>query len=175
MRDDARQDGCGHEARACGPDDGRRGFLRDGLMAVAALTAVAGGAAPLHALARDYVSGLASLGAVSYAIPAADGATIDRLNRVILVRYRGQLHAFNLECPHKGTMVNWEPEHSRFFCPKHKSTFQPEGTLIQGKATRNLDRYAVKVEAGKVVVDTSVVVDSQQDAAGWAAAGVRVP
>lgn len=167
----AAPDACGHD---CDHDTGRRGFLRDGLMAVAALTAIAGGAAPLHAMARDYASGLAALGTVTFAVPAADGATIDRANKLILVRYRGMVHAFGLECPHRGTMVQWEAANNRFYCPKHKSTFKPEGTRIQGKAPRGLDRYPIKVEGGKVVVDTAVEIDGAKDAAGWNAAGVKV-
>lgn len=163
-------------ADECALRTDRRGFLRDGLIAVAALSAVAGSAAPLHAFTREFVEGLASRGGdvVSYPVPAADGATIDRTNRLILVRYQGMVHAFSLECPHKGTMVTWEPQNARFFCPKHKSTFKPEGTRIQGKAPRSLDRYAVRVEGGKVLVDRSVEIDSKKDAAGWAAAGARV-
>jgi nitrite reductase/ring-hydroxylating ferredoxin subunit len=154
---------------------GRRAFLRDGLMAVAALGAVAGSAAPLHALARAYATGrTSSAGTVTYAVPATDGATIDKANKLILVRYQGLVQAFSLECPHKGTMVQWQPEQSRFYCPKHKSTFKAEGSRIQGKAPRGLDRYAVRIEGGKVVVDTGTVIDSKENAAGWSAAGVRV-
>ena len=167
----AAPDACGHD---CDHDTGRRGFLRDGLMAVAALTAIAGGAAPLQAMARDYATGLAALGTVTFAVPAADGATIDRANKLILVRYRGMVHAFSLECPHRGTMVQWEAANNRFYCPKHKSTFQPEGTRIQGKSPRSLDRYPVRLEGGKVVVDTTTAIDIERDAAGWAAAGVKV-
>lgn len=159
---------------ACDETNGRRAFLRDGLMAVAALTLVAGGAAPLHALARGYATGTAASGdLLSYPLPAADGATIDARNRVILVRYQGSVHAFSLECPHRGTMVQWQPDRSRFYCPKHKSTFQPEGTLIKGKAERNLDRYAVRVEGGNVVVDRAVLIKSSANAAAWTAAGAK--
>ena len=164
----------------CGTDEceattGRRAFLRDGLMAVAALAAVAGDAAPLHALARGYATGRARAAAtITYAVPAADGATIDRANKLILVRYQGMVHAFGLECPHRGTMVQWEAANNRFYCPKHKSTFQPEGTRIQGKSPRSLDRYPVRLEGGKVVVDTTTAIDIERDAAGWAAAGVKV-
>lgn len=167
----ATRDACGAD---CGHDAGRRTFLRDGLMAVAALSAVAGASAPLHALARGYATGLASSGTVRYDIPAADGATIDRANRVILVRFEGMVHAFSLECPHKGTMVQWQPDQRRFYCPKHKSTFRPEGTRIQGKAPRSLDRHPVRLDGGKVVVDTAVEIDGAKDAAGWGAAGVKV-
>jgi len=159
----------------CEATSGRRAFLRDGLMAVAALSAIAGSAAPLHALARGYATGRSSLaGTVTYAVPAADGATIDRTNRLILVRYQGMVHAFGLECPHKGTMVQWQPEQSRFYCPKHKSTFKAEGSRIQGKSPRSLDRYAVRLDGGKVVVETGTVLESTTNAAAWSAAGVRV-
>ena len=157
-------------ADACGTD--RRGFLRDGLLAVAALTAIAGDAAPLHAMTRAVATGLIAGGTVSYDIPATDGATIDRANRVILIRYQGMVYAADMECPHKGTMVQWQPAEARFFCPKHKSTFRPEGTRIQGKSPRSLDRYAVRLEGGKVVVDTARAIDG--DTPGWAQAGVRV-
>ena len=159
---------------SCGADAGRRGFLRDGLMAVAAITLVAGASAPLEAMSRRYARDIAGGAAVTYDVPAQDGATIDRANKVILVRYHGLVHAFSLECPHRGTMVEWQPENARFYCPKHKSTFQPEGTRIQGKSPRSLDRFKVSVAGGKVTVDTGVVFDADADAAGWAAAGVRV-
>lgn len=166
---------CDVDSDGCDATTGRRAFLRDGLMAVAALTAIAGAAAPLQALAREYATGRAgSAGTVSYGIPAADGATIDKANKLILVRYQGLVHAFSLECPHKGTMVQWQPEQSRFYCPKHKSTFKAEGSRIQGKAPRSLDRYAVRIEGEKVVVDTAVVLDAKQNAAGWTAAGARI-
>ncbi len=166
----AEPDGAG----PCGHGDDRRTFLRDGLMAVAAITLVAGDAAPLHALARTLATGRAGGGTVRYDLPAADGATIDRANRLILVRYQGMVHAFGLECPHKGTLVEWQPAQQRFYCPKHKSTFKPEGTRIQGKAPRSLDRYPVRIEDGKVVVETAAPIDAQRDAARWAAAGARI-
>jgi Rieske Fe-S protein len=158
----------------CGADGGRRAFLRDGLAAVAALMAVGGHAIPLEALTLTRARGRRiDEDLLQYPLPTTDGATIDARNKVILVRYRGAIHAFSLECPHRGTMVQWQPDRNRFYCPKHKSTFQPEGTLIQGKAERNLDRYTVRIEEGKVIVDRGTLIKSSADAAGWAAAAVR--
>jgi nitrite reductase/ring-hydroxylating ferredoxin subunit len=168
--------GTGGPEHDCALGTDRRSFLRDGLLAVAALTAVAGPAVPLHAFTLESVVGLLGVGGeeLTYPIPAADGATIDKANRLILVRYQGMVHAFSLECPHKGTMLTWEPQNSRFYCPKHKSTFKPEGTRIQGKAPRSLDRYAVRIADGKVLVDKGIEFDSKKDAAGWAAAGAKI-
>ena len=167
--------GLDHCVIDCDAERGRRAFLRDGLMAIAALSAIAGSAAPLHSFALEHATG-GRFGAdtLTFPVPATDGATIDRTNRLILIRYQGMVHACSLECPHKGTMLQWQPENARFFCPKHKSTFKPEGTRIQGKAPRSLDRYAVRIEGGKVVVDHGVLLDAGQNAAAWAAAGVRV-
>ncbi|MHB1298434.1 MAG: QcrA and Rieske domain-containing protein, partial [Gemmatimonadaceae bacterium] len=153
---------------------GRRDFLREGLLAVAALTAIAGSAAPLHALSRTYVTGQRKDDTVTYPLPAADGATIDGANKVILVRYMGEVSAFSIKCPHKQTTLEWQPEKERFYCPKHKSTFKPEGTLIQGKAKRNMDRFAVRLDGANLVVDRAVLVKSDDDAAAWEAAVVRV-
>lgn len=168
--------GCdgGCEAETAGGSD-RRTFLTEGLMAVAALTAVAGASVPLEAMTRRYAIGAAAgsaLATLSYPIPTADGATIDRANQVILVRYQGMVHALARECPHKGTMVDWQPEQNRLYCPKHKSTFTANGTRIQGKSPRSMDRHPIRLEGGKLVVDTGTVTEG--DGADWATTGVKV-
>lgn len=167
--------GCdgGCELEPSGGSD-RRTFLKEGLMAVAALTAVAGASVPLEAMTRTYAIGAAGAGlaTLSYPIPTADGATIDRANKVILVRYQGMVHALARECPHKGTMVDWQPEQNRLYCPKHKSTFTANGTKIQGKSPRSMDRYAIRLEEGKLIVDTAKVIEG--DGTNWATTGVKV-
>jgi len=164
----------GCELEPSGGSD-RRTFLKEGLMAVAALTAVAGASVPLEAMTRGYVVGATAgteLATISYPIPTTDGATIDRANQVILVRYQGMVHALARECPHKGTMVDWQPAQNRLYCPKHKSTFTANGTRIQGKSPRSMDRHPIRLEGGKLVVDTATVIEG--DGANWATTGVKV-
>jgi nitrite reductase/ring-hydroxylating ferredoxin subunit len=158
-------------ADSCDEPSGRRAFLKEGLMAVAALTALGATASRLEALTRTYAAGDRTGDIIRYPMPTADGATIDAANKVIVARYEGAVHAFALECPHRGTEVEWQGDRGRFYCPKHKSTFRPEGSLIQGKAERGLDRHAVRLENGEVVVDTSVTIRST-DAEAWGAAKV---
>lgn len=153
----------------CGASSDRRRFLRDGLMAVAALTALGVTADRLEALTRTYAVGVQSGDELRFPIPAADGATIDTANQVIIARYQGAVHAFVLECPHRGTDVQWQGDRGRFYCPKHKSTFRPEGSFIAGKAERGLDRYPVRRDGDVVVVDTSQKIRST-NAEAWAAA-----
>lgn len=155
----------------CEPAAGRRSFLRESLMAVAALAAVGVGADRLEAMQRVFRTGERNGDELRFPLPTADGATIDIANRVVIARYQGSIYAFDVECPHRGTDIEWQGQRGRFFCPKHKSTFQPEGTLIQGKAKRGLDRYRLRRDGDQIVVDTSVAIRST-DAAAWSAAKV---
>jgi Rieske Fe-S protein len=155
----------------CGAHDRRR-FVKDGLMAVAALAALGASADKLHAMTLGFATAARDGALLRYPIPAADGATIDAESKVVVVRFQNALHAFALECPHRGTDVEWQADRGRFYCPKHKSTFQPEGTFIAGKAERNMDRYPVRIEGAELIVDTAAFIRSDRDAAGWAAAKV---
>jgi Rieske Fe-S protein len=119
-------------------------------------------------------SGSASGSERRYPIPAVDGVTIDRANQVITVRYQDHLYAFNLACPHENTALKWLPKDGRFQCPKHESRYQPNGTFIGGRATRNMDRLGVSVENNMLIVDLSKFYRSDKDSAGWAAATVAL-
>ena len=153
----------------------RRTFLRE-LAGAAALALVALGATPSAALARElrFVSPLRSAGQTrSYPVPAADGAEIDKENDVIIVRWQGAVYAFSLACPHQNTALRWLASDGRFQCPKHKSKYRPDGSFIEGRATRGMDRFSVRVENGQVVVDLNALHRQDKDAEGWAAATAR--
>jgi nitrite reductase/ring-hydroxylating ferredoxin subunit len=154
----------------------RRGFLRDAAGAVfGALAAI--GLSPGVAAGLP-VGGLSMLvwapGGPRYPLPAADGVQIDRDNQLILVRWQNVIYAFNLSCPHQNTALRWDAADSRFQCPKHHSKYQPDGTFISGRATRNMDRLTVRREADTIVVDVDTMYKSDQDQAGWASAVVRL-
>jgi len=108
----------------------------------------------------------------AYPIPATDGATIDKDTQVILVRFEQKAYAFRLSCPHQNTALHWLGDEGRFQCPKHKSRYQPNGVFISGRATRNMDRFAVRRDGATIVVDLDKVFKSDVDAAGWAGAVV---
>jgi nitrite reductase/ring-hydroxylating ferredoxin subunit len=110
----------------------------------------------------------------SYPIPAADGTTIDRDNEVILVRQAGRVFAFALACPHENAALRWRAAEQRFQCPRHESKYKPDGTFIEGRATRHMDRFAVRRDVGNVVVNVSRLIRSDQQAAEWAAAVVVI-
>ena len=165
---------CDAAPDALGPD--RRAFLRHAAAAVGAAL-VALGSSPLEAFARPlaFTSPLRRDGETrTYPVPAADGAEIDRDNEVIVVRWQGAAYAFNLACPHQNTALRWFAADKRFQCPKHKSKYQPDGTFISGRATRGMDRFAVRRDPGGVLVDLSTLHKQDADPQGWAAAMVRL-
>ena len=126
------------------------------------------------ALAVTIAEGVQSGSERRYPIPAGDGVTIDKVSQVIVVRYQAHLYAFNLACPHQNQMLRWLPKESRFQCPKHESKYQPNGTFMNGRATRNMDRLAVSVDGAALVVDVDKMFQSDKDLSGWAAATVAL-
>ena len=110
----------------------------------------------------------------AYPIPAEDGATIDKPREVILVRYEKAVYAFALSCPHQKTPLRWQPDAQRFQCPKHKSRFQPDGSFIDGRATRNMDRYAIRREGDEVRVSLDKLYREDENREAWIAAVVTL-
>lgn len=164
------------ECRDDCPVPDRRAFLRAAALAVAsAMAALA--ATPREAAALSFSLARAHRvegDEVSYPIPGEDGATIDRENEVILVRWKGELFAFALSCPHQNNALKWRPDDTRFQCPKHKSRYRPDGTFISGKATRNMDRFPIRRQGKHAVVDLAKLYESDKHKVQWAEARMTV-
>lgn len=161
-------DGCGLP--------GRRQFLKEATIALGAVMAALS-ASPREAAAMPISLARAMRRAgdeVTYPFPAADGATFDRDNEVILVRWQGSVYAFALSCPHQNTALKWLGSDARFQCPKHKSKYQPDGTFISGRATRNMDRFALRKDGKNVVVDLAHLYESEKQKTQWTAARLAV-
>lgn len=163
--------------RSCGecPLHSRRQFMRDAALSVAAALAAAG-VMPRLALAMPRaISSLSDHGAeVRYPIPAADGVSIDAEREVIIARAGGRVFAFALACPHQRTALRWQASGNRFRCPKHKSVFNPDGTLVEGRAKRPMDRFALRRDGDAIVVDVSTLHRFDKAQAAWEAAVVVV-
>ena len=151
----------------------RREFLAGMAVAAGALLSL-GAPESLAAMTIEKVTGVRSASTLTYPLPAADGAQIDRGNQVILVRWQGQAYAFALSCPHQNTALRWLDKDARFQCPKHKSRYKPDGTFIDGRATRGMDRYDLKQQGAQLIVDLGALHQQDKDPRGWTAATVRV-
>jgi Rieske Fe-S protein len=156
----------------------RRNFLRDAAAAAAGVL-VALGASPRWAAAMP----LELVAPVSgghedktYAIPATDGTQIDKSNGVIVTRWQGKVFVFSLACPHQNTAVKWFDKDNRFECPKHHSRYLPDGVYVKdsGRATRGMDRFAVKRDGSNVVANLDKLYQEDEDEAAWKAAFVTL-
>ncbi|HEY4100463.1 MAG TPA: Rieske (2Fe-2S) protein [Gemmatimonadales bacterium] len=111
---------------------------------------------------------------VSYPVPAADGAQIDKSNGVIITRWQGVVIAFNLACPHQRAPLRWNGQDAQFECPKHHSHYLPDGTYVSGRATRSMDRLAITKTASGVEVNLDQMFKEPDNPATWKAAEVTV-
>ncbi len=153
----------------------RRSFLTKTLAAIAAASVLLPGVVKAEEMAGYvlYRAARRTDGTAKYPIPAADGATIDAENEVIIVRTGGKCMAFALSCPHQRAMLKVKGGDTAFLCPKHKSEYKIDGEYIRGRATRNMDRRAITKEGAELVVDLDSVIKSDDEAAAWAAAVVN--
>ena len=157
----------------------RRTFLRAGAMALASLgvlgtmSRVAGAMTPVEMSPLATRSGDRSE-EKRYAIPATDSVSIDKDNSVIIARYTGKVYAFSLSCPHQNTALRWNADDKEFTCPKHKSHYKPDGEFIEGRATRDMDRLAIKRDGANIVVDVDTLYQQDLNKAQWTAAFVPV-
>ena len=122
------------------------------------------------AMGAVFVSGIGPRAEKAYPIPAADGVSIDKEEAVIVARVGGKVFAFSLACPHQNTALRWDASSHRFQCPKHRSRYQPDGVFIDGRATRGLDRFAVKRADESLVVNLDALYQEDKNPTEWAAA-----
>ena len=161
------------DCEACPLVTDRREFLR--AASAFALAAISLGLPIRSVSAQVLASAVGGRKSLSYPIPAVDGVDIDRGNEVILVRDKNEVFAFNLGCPHQNVALRWNDDDKRFQCPKHHSQYQPDGEFITGRATRNMDRLAIRRDAANnIVVDPDTLYKSDEDTAQWRAAVVKV-
>jgi len=154
----------------------RRAFLR-GAALTAAAALVGLGTARSAALASTVrtISPRDRRGAErSYRIPATDSVSVDGESEVILARWQNRLYAFSLACPHRGATLEWRPNESRVFCPRHKARFRPDGAHDSGRASRDLDRFDIRRSGDSVIVNLDALRRADIDAAAWTAASVQV-
>ncbi|MBL0179479.1 MAG: Rieske 2Fe-2S domain-containing protein [Gemmatimonadetes bacterium] len=151
-------------------------FLKE--IGLAAMGALLPGRHPGRAGRDDAAAGRAASGRVgadpTYPVPAADGVQIDKVNEVILVRWQSSVWAFNLSCPHQRTALRWTDAKHEFQCPKHKSRYQPDGTFIAGRATRNMDRFSITHTGTEIIVHVGAMHKSDADQASWSASVVKL-
>lgn len=109
-----------------------------------------------------------------YRVPTADGAFIDAGNELLLIRSNRRVVAFALGCPHRGATLQWRSASEDIYCPKHKARFDADGVHRSGRASRDLDRYPLRLDGGDLLVDLAGRLRSDRDASAWAAAVITL-
>lgn len=81
-------------------------------------------------------------------IPAYKAANVDQTGFMALYR----------KCVHLGCSVPWCPPAKWFECPCHGSKYSINGEYRDGPAPRSLDQFRVEIKGGKLIVDTSTII-----------------
>jgi nitrite reductase/ring-hydroxylating ferredoxin subunit len=126
----------------------------------------------LFAMGAVFVTGIGPRAEKAYPLPQGDQVMIDKDESVIVARHAGKVYAFSLACPHQNTALRWDGNNNRFQCPKHRSRYQPDGVFIDGRATRGLDRFAVRRTDDMLVVNLDALYQQDKNPTEWAAAFV---
>src|SRR3954471_23779863 len=71
------------------------------------------------------------------------GVTVNKENRVWIVRVEKGIYAFWSRCTHLGCTPHWVAAENRFRCPCHGPNFNLAGDVIAGPAPKPLWRCAV--------------------------------
>jgi len=134
----------------------RRKFLSRAWKGGAALLAVAGTWTSWDLLRPGLAAGFGTqVKAVSPdAVPADTVIEIPQA-RAYLTKVNDEVVALSEICPHLACRVPFCESSGWFECPCHGSKFDRAGDYMEGPSPRGMDRYAVEVVDGVVVIDTS--------------------
>lgn len=74
-------------------------------------------------------------------------------NGVIVARTQGGVYiAVAAACTHQGTIIQYQGNNQRFFCPNHGSTFSETGSVLNGPATGALKQYRTELSGSSLRV-----------------------
>jgi len=154
---------------------GRREFLaRTSYAVVSALAACGISAAAAQRVQIAWVQAESQKSELSYAVPLKDEVSIDKETNIILIRWTERVFAFSMACPHQSVPLQWRQKDLRFQCPKHNAKYRPDGTFMGGHKTRNMDRFALRLEGERIIVDQSKRYQSDRQKPQWDAASVAL-
>jgi nitrite reductase/ring-hydroxylating ferredoxin subunit len=167
------------DCSSCPLDPERREFLRLAGSALASLALLGllprdADAGTPHAVRAQAAAPHDGRDEKRYPVPSVDGVMIDKENGVMLARVAGKVYAFSLACPHQNTALRWNADDHQFQCPKHKSRYREDGVFIEGRATRSMDRLAIRRDGAMVVVDVDMLYQQDEKPGEWGAAYVTV-
>ncbi len=153
----------------CGDEMDRRGFLTRVIAGSAGLVAVVLGGgglsyflSPLFKRGEESWVDLGPPSAVPPGVPVKVEFVVRRRDAWATTEKRStawvstpdgrRFTAFDPRCTHLGCPYRWDEAQGKFACPCHAAFFDAEGKVLSGPAPRPLDRYAAKVEKGRLLI-----------------------
>jgi 3-phenylpropionate/trans-cinnamate dioxygenase ferredoxin subunit len=78
---------------------------------------------------------------------------------LIVVRDGDRIHAFERACPHEqADLSQGHVTDGRLFCPRHQASFALcDGAITPGWPSRDLRRYAVRIDDQQIWIDAGAV------------------
>jgi cytochrome b6-f complex iron-sulfur subunit len=73
-----------------------------------------------------------------------------------------QLIAVNPKCTHQGCDVKWTAGEKKYACPCHGASFDANGEVLNGPATKPLTAYQAKIVGSQVLVKITPAAKSTQ-------------
>jgi len=160
------------------PQVSRRSFLRTAWLAGIGASLAGFGTGTVYFLWPKLTEGFGTKirvgdpGSIAADIKAGDGQAYNPTGRFYLVPYDeandkegvyegvagGGFMALYQKCVHLGCRVPWCATAQWWECPCHGSKYNQAGEWKEGPAPRGLDRFAISVQGGQIVVDTSRIV-----------------
>jgi cytochrome b6-f complex iron-sulfur subunit len=160
------------------PQVSRRSFLRTAWLAGLGASLAGFGAGTVYFLWPNLTEGFGTKiqagekAKIDGDIKAGDGQAYNPEGRFYLVPYQeehdreglyrgvagGGYLALYQRCPHLGCRVPWCATAQWWECPCHGSKYNQAGEWKEGPAPRGLDRFAIAVQGGQIVVDTAKVI-----------------
>ncbi len=137
----------------------RRDFLTRTWRSLAGLGALAGGWTTWDLFRPSGGGNEGPVRTVPLAEVPDEGVLEIRQMRGYLTKVDGEAVALWWRCPHLGCKVPWCESSGQFECPCHGSVFNRVGEYRRGPSPRGMDRFAMTVEDGVVVVDTGSITD----------------
>ncbi len=112
---------------------------------------------PLNGGGRDAIDEIVDLGGAASLPGPGDPPYIVPGMRMAFVAGDDGARMLHLVCPRRGVFLNWNASNNIFLCPACGSRFERDGTLLQGPATRSMDRHTLFVRdaEGKLLDQTS--------------------
>lgn len=151
-----------------GPELTRRGFLAAAAAALGGLVAAILGATGLsYFISPAFKKEVEDWVDVGKAADVASGAPVkvdfvvrkrdawavtEKRSSAWLSKTEDGYTAFDPRCTHLGCPYRWDQENQEFKCPCHEGVFDKAGKVVSGPPPRPLDRYPVKVVAGRLMI-----------------------